>query len=251
VPWDARTYDERFGFVASHGRCLVDLLDPQPGEAVLDLGAGTGHLAARIADRGAKVLGIDADEQMVASARSQHPGVAFAVAQAATFTVAEPVDAVFSNATLHWVPATQQAAVLDRVRTALRPGGRFVAEMGGAGNVSALVRAANKACVQMGLAPVEHPWCFPSPAEQAARLEAAGFTVRQLEYFDRPTSLTPPDTAADWFVMFGRYLLESTPPVLHDQLLAEIDRRAATALRTDDGSWTADYVRLRWYAVAR
>ena len=249
--WDAQTYDERFGFVSGYGRGLVELLDPRSGEAVLDLGSGTGQLAAEIAAAGASVEGLDGDEQMVQRARAGHPDLTFRLADARTFTVAAPVDAVFSNATLHWVPVGDQPAVLDRVRAALRPGGRFVAEMGGAGNVAALVAAAAGALVELGLGPVPHPWCFPSPAEQAARLGSAGFDVRLLEHFARPTPLADGDSASDWFRMFGRWLLEATPPNRHDELLAAVDRHAAPVLRDAAGRWTADYVRLRWWAVAR
>ena len=166
MAWDPRTYDERFGFVSGYGRGLVDVLDPRPGERVLDLGAGTGHLAAEIADRGSRIVGVDADELMVATARSEHPGVTFRVADARTFSVEAPMDAVFSNAALHWVPCADQPAVLARVRAALRTGGRFVAEMGGAGNVTALVRAADEACVELGLPVVRRPSvpARPSPA---------------------------------------------------------------------------------------
>jgi hypothetical protein len=113
------------------------------------------------------------------------------------------------------------------------------------------VSAADAARESLGLPPVPHPWCFPSPAEQADRLGSAGFEVRLLEHFARPTPLAAGDSAADWFRMFGRWLLEATPGERHDELLAAVDRLAAPVLRAADGTWTADYVRLRWWAVTR
>jgi trans-aconitate methyltransferase len=250
MDWDALTYDLRFGFVSGYGLGLVDLLDPRPGERVLDLGCGTGALSAEIAARGAAVEGVDADAQMVSRARAEHPGLRFRLGDARTLTLDEPADAVFSNATMHWVAAADQPSVLAAVRRALRPGGRFVAEMGGAGNVTALVGAAAGARAALGLPPAEPPWCFPTPTEQAARLEEAGFGVCLIEHFDRPTPLTGSDTAADWTRMFGRYVLAGVPTDRQAALLAELDRLAAPALRDSAGRWTADYVRLRWWAVA-
>jgi SAM-dependent methyltransferase len=248
--WDARTYDERFGFVSDYGAGLVEVLHPRPGERVVDLGCGTGRLAAQIADSGADVQGLDADAAMVERARAEHPGIAFRLADARTFTVDRPVDAVFSNAALHWVAPRDQSAVLARVRAALRPGGRFVAEMGGAGNVSLLIAAADLACDELGLRRVAHPWSFPTRQERTADLELTGFKVRSMEHFLRPTTLADGDTAGDWFRMFGRWLLAATPAHLHDELLAAVDRFAEPDLRGPDGRWTADYVRLRWSAVA-
>jgi trans-aconitate methyltransferase len=248
--WDATTYDERFGYVSGFGANLVEVLDPQPGERIVDLGCGTGQLAAQIAAAGADVEGLDADAGMVERARAEHPGLRVRLADARHFTVETTVDAVFSNAALHWVAPQDQTDVLRHVRAALRPGGRFVAEMGGAGNVAQLVAAADSACVDLGLPRVAHPWCFPTPAERTDELEATGFAVLTVEHFPRPTRLADGDTAADWFRMFGRWLLEATPADRHDELLAAIDRHAAPDLRGPDGRWTADYVRLRWTAIA-
>jgi trans-aconitate methyltransferase len=250
VHWDPRAYDRSFGFVSEHGLALVDLLDPRQGEQVLDLGCGTGALAAQIAARGATVEGLDADPRMVERALAEHPGLHFRLGDATTFTVDQPVDAVFSNAVLHWVAETDQRSVLAAVRRALRPGGRFVAEMGGAGNVTTLVQAAAGARASLQLPPVDPPWCFPSPAQQAGRLEDAGFGVRLIEHFARPTELTGTDTAADWTAMFGQYALADVPADLQPVLLAELDRLASSALRDARGRWTADCVRLRWWAVA-
>ena len=248
--WDAATYDERFGFVSGYGAALVDDLAPRSGERVVDLGCGTGQLAAQIAASGALVDAFDPDEAMVERARAEHPGVAFRIADGRSFTVPAPVDAVFSNAALHWVAAPDQAAVLAHVRAALRPGGRFVAEMGGAGNVAHLVDAAEQACDELGLPRVVHPWCFPKPEERAADLAAAGFQVSSMAHFPRPTPLADGDSAGDWFRMFGRWLLAATPADRHDELLAAVDRHAAADLRDAGGRWTADYVRLRWTAIA-
>jgi SAM-dependent methyltransferase len=252
MTWDARGYDQRFSFVTTHGQALVTALAPQPGEHIVDLGCGTGHLTAEIAQAGALMEGLDADDEMLRVARSRHPGIAFRRADARTFTVAEPVDAVFSNATLHWVPDSDQQAVLEHVRTCLRPSGGFVAEMGGAGNVATVVSAVEQARARFSLPPLTSPpWCFPTPQEQTTRLEGAGFRVHSIDHFDRPTPLSPGDTAASWLRMFGRHLTTDVPEPDRSGFDAEIDRVCAPDLRGDDGQWQVDYVRLRWYATAR
>ena len=250
MAWDAVGYDERFSFVTTYGQALVEQLDPRPGERILDLGCGTGHLTAEIASSGAMVEGVDADPPMLQRARAEHPGLAFRLADARTVTVAEPVDAVFSNATLHWIPAADQARVMVHVHDALRPRGRFVAEMGGAGNVATILGAVAESLATRGLSSLGRPpWCFPTPAEQAARLEAAGFRVRSLEHFDRPSALSAGDTAADWLRMFGPGILAGVPAEALVPFLAGVDQLTAPMLRDAEGAWHADYVRLRWIAT--
>src|SRR5262245_22336955 len=137
--WDAGLYDGRHAFVWRHGASLVELLAPKPGERVLDLGCGTGHLTARIAEAGAVAVGLDGSAEMLKQARAAYPQLEFVQADARDFRFDEPFDAVFSNAVLHWI--NEPAAVIRCVRDALKPGGRFVAEFGGRGNVRAVVAA--------------------------------------------------------------------------------------------------------------
>lgn len=248
--WDAGLYERSFGFVADYGQSLVDLLDPRPGERVVDLGCGIGSLTAALAGRGARVLGLDSSAAMVHEARRRHPELEFEVADGQLFAVREQFDAVFSNAALHWM--TDPGAVIARVYTALRPGGRFVAEMGTAGNCATIIEAVAAARAELGAPGAPNaPWYFPTPAEQAAHLEAGGFEVCWLHCFDRPTPLTDcPDGVADWLRMFGSELLRDLPSALADRLTARVNELTAPTLRRD-GTWVADYRRLRFVAVRR
>lgn len=246
--WDADRYDRSFNFVSRHGRDLISLLAPAPGERVLDLGCGTGELAAELADLGIEVHGIDADASMIAQARAKHPQVRFEQADGHDFVLAEPVDAVMSNAALHWM--LDPSAVIARVRAALRPGGRFVAELGGQGNVAAIRSAVAQAATDAGVDPthLRSPWFFPSPAEYATLLEAGGFRVRLTEHFDRPTPLDDSsDGIVDWLRMFGAELLAGLPTDLREQVMDDAAERCRPALWRD-GRWQADYVRLRVWA---
>jgi trans-aconitate methyltransferase len=248
--WNPRAHDSSFGYVSAHGAPLVELLDPQPGERIVDLGCGTGVLTAEIAARGAHVLGIDGSSAMIEKALATYPGVDFIVGDGHDFTLAEARDAVFSNAALHWM-SRDPGLVIANVREALVPGGRFVAELCGAGNCAALTAAVSTSWREHGLPEPDLPWFFPSPAEYAVRLEKAGFTVRLLEYFDRPTPLDEcPNGAADWVRMYAGSLLTGVPPELADALLRRVNELAAPALRRETG-WMADYVRLRFAAVRR
>jgi trans-aconitate methyltransferase len=245
--WDAARYDTDQSFVAAYGTPLVDLLDPDPGERVLDLGCGTGDLTATLAERlgdAGRAVGVDRSPSMVTRARARHDGPAFVRGDLRALPV-RGADAILSNAALHWIPAADQDRVLTAVADAVRPGGRFVAELGGTGNVASVVGAANAARREHGHAPVD-PWYFPSVGEYTTRLEDAGFEVRRAVLFDRPTDLDGAEGLASWLAQFG-------DPLFGD--LSDRDVVAATTADTlreerfDGESWTLDYRRLRLVAT--
>ncbi len=241
-PWDAGLYKDRHSFVWKYGTSAVDLLAPRPGERILDLGCGTGHLTARIAEAGARVVGIDSSAEMIAEARRGFPGLRFEVADARDFALDEPFDAVFSNAVLHWVKPPERAVAC--IRRSLAPGGRFVAELGGRGNVAAIVASLEAASGAMGVEGWEHPWYYPSIGEYAALLESDGLEVAQAVLFDRPTPLEGEDGLRSWVTMFARDLVERVPPDGREEFFGRVEESARGTLHRD-GAWFADYRRLR------
>lgn len=240
--WDATTYDRDFAFVSAYGAELLDWLRAQPGERILDLGCGTGELAERIAATGAEVIGIDSDPAMIEAALTRLPNVELRVADGHDFAVDEPVDAVFSNAALHWMPAAVE--VLGCVSDALRHGGRFVAEMGATGNVATVMAAVDRACREAGLPERDWPWFFPSPAQYAAMLEDAGLEIRELDFRDRPTKLVGEDGITGWLRMFAGPAMADVPTEVVDRAV-----QIARPMLWRDGAWWADYRRLRFRAV--
>ncbi|MFB6091378.1 MAG: trans-aconitate 2-methyltransferase [Haloquadratum sp.] len=247
--WDATAYDDAHSFVFEYGSDVVDLLDPEADERILDLGCGTGHLTERIAEAGADVVGVDRAEEMIATARDRHPDLPFVRADAREVAdaVDGPFDAVFSNAVLHWID--DQDAVTASVADVLRPGGRFVAELGGAGNVSAVVGAVEAELRERGYDPPAEPWYFPTIGEHATTLEAHGFEVRYATLFDRPTELEDGEAGlAEWIGMFGDRLLGPVPDDERAAVVAGVEDRLRDDLY-EDGTWVADYRRLRFAAV--
>lgn len=240
--WNAEQYARNARFVSDLGAPLVDLLDPKPGESVLDLGCGDGALTARLVKAGCRVIGVDASADMIAAAISL--GLDARVADGHSLPFDGEFDAVFSNAALHWMK--QPERVLAGVWRALKPGGRFVGEMGGHGNVAHIVSALETALTARGFA-VASPWFFPTPDAYRALLEARGFAVDRVELIPRPTVL-PGDVGA-WLETFAQpftsVLTESQRPVL----IAEVVDALRPALLGADGQWRADYVRLRFAAT--
>jgi trans-aconitate methyltransferase len=244
--WDSSLYDDRHSFVWRKAGELIDLLDPKPGERILDLGSGTGHLTAQIAERGAAVTGLDASVSMVAQARQNYPKLRFVLADARDFKFDEPFDAVFSNAALHWVLEPERA--IESVARALKPGGRFVLEMGGKGNIARIVTVLSSVLVEGGYTP-RNPWYYPSAAEYASLLERHGFEIESLWTFERWNKLEHPEKGLREFLeMFAGAWFEEVPEAAREALVTEIESRLRATLRRD-GAWWADYRRLR--VVAR
>lgn len=247
--WDADAYDAGHSFVYEAADDLVDRLDPGSTDRVLDLGCGTGRLTRAIADSGATVVGTDSAPDMVARARAAHPELPFVRADARALPFVRSFDAVFSNAVLHWIDAENQDDVLGEVRRVLEPGGRFVAEFGGNGNVARVVEGVRAALSDRDV-DVENPWYFPSVSEYTTRLERRGFEVRSARLFDRPTRLDGGDEGLEnWLELFGDGFFGELSPAVRDDVLADVQ----ADLREDlyDGSaWVVDYRRLRFVAVA-
>ena len=227
-----------------YGANLLELLEPQPGERILDVGCGTGQLTADIARSGAQVTGLDNSADMLADARKNYPELTFVVADAAGFDFPEPFDAVFSNAALHWVKDAEGAVA--SIARALRPGGRFVAEFGGKGNI-ATVQAALRD-VLGPIADEQSPWYYPSIGEYAPILERHGLEVRNASLFDRPTPLQGEDGLDHWLRMFTQTYLRQFTPERADDIVRQLVEHLRPALYRD-GVWTVDYRRLRVTAV--
>lgn len=242
--WQAERYAAHAGFVAELGLPVVELLAPCPGERILDLGCGDGVLTARLAELGCDVVGVDAGPDMVRSARAR--GVDARVMDGHALTFAEEFDAVFSNAALHWM-RTDPDAVIAGVARSLRPGGRFVAEMGGHGNVAAITVALTAALNRRGLdGSAAIPWYFPGPDEYRRRLEDGGFVVTSIMLLPRPTPL--PTGIAPWLQTFAEPFLRRVLASEWNAVMAEVVDLLRPVLCDREGRWTADYVRLRFAA---
>jgi trans-aconitate methyltransferase len=243
--WDAARYQDRHSFVWRYGADLLELLNPQPGERILDIGCGTGQLTAEIARSGAQVVGLDNSPDMLADARKNFPDLWFVLGNATGFVFEEPFDAVFSNAALHWVKDADRAVAC--IRRALRPGGRFVAEFGGKGNITT-VQAALRAVLGPA-ADEQSPWYYPGIGEYASILERHGLEVRNASLFPRLTPLTGADGMDHWLRMFMPAYLHHLSPERANEIVHKLEEELRPALYRD-GTWTLDYRRIRIVAIA-
>ena len=233
--WDAEDYAQVGGFVPALGQAALDLLDPRPGEHILDVGCGDGTLTLKIKEMGADVVGIDNSLSMVGAARAK--GLDARLMDAAQLKFGEAFDAVFSNATLHWVLDKERAA--RAIWFALKPGGRFAGEMGGEGNLAQLREALDAELVARGYPPpLESSNWYPSVEEFAEVYEAAGFTGIDARLIERPTPM--PEGIGQWVTTFRRGWLDRAG--VPEEERAEIGEAVAESV----GSPHADYVRLRF-----
>ncbi|MEM7621175.1 MAG: methyltransferase domain-containing protein [Pseudomonadota bacterium] len=238
--WNAQNYETHARFVSELAGDVFSLLAPEPGERILDLGCGDGALTEKIVKAGAEVVGVDASLDLLEAAKSRGLDVRQMDGHHLTFD--HEFNAVFSNAALHWMSRPQE--VIAGIRRCLKPGGRFVAEMGGHGNVSSLI-IAMRAIGQKydGDISLAGPWFFPTPQQYRGLLEAAGFTVQDIGLFPRPTPL--PTGAQGWILHFRKPFFDQFEEPLRSKVVQEVVELLRPCLCDHQGNWTADYVRLR------
>lgn len=245
--WDADFYKNKHSFVTTYGENVVDLLAPQAGEYILDLGCGGGELTAKIAASGAKVCGIDFAADMISKAQQKFPQLEFKQHNAELpFPHSDKFDAVFSNAALHWMLNADE--VVKNIAHNLKPGGRFVFEMGGKGNIANVISAIQSAAQDFNLTQLPIYNYFPSIAEYSTILEQNGFQVKFAILFERPTLLDGNDGLRNWVKMFRNIVLERLPSSQHEDFLAHVEHFGQDKLLIN-GQWVADYVRLRMIAI--
>ncbi|WP_027085550.1 class I SAM-dependent methyltransferase [Cohnella panacarvi] len=248
VHWEAAKYDGSMGFVSEYGLSLLEWLRPQAGESMIDFGCGTGDLAARIAESGAEVLGVDISPEMVERARVKYPNIGFECGDGTTWRSPRLFDAAFSNAALHWMKDAR--AVATTIASSLRIGGRFVAEFGGYGNVRDIVRAMRETLEAQGrMDAFVMPWYFPKLGEYASVLEQEGFEVRKAMLFDRPTPLEDGEQGMmGWLRMFGHAMVPNASAAESEAWFEEACERL-NPVAYKAGQWTAGYRRIRVEAV--
>ncbi len=243
--WDPALYAAHAAFVPALGAPVLGLLAPQPGERILDVGCGDGVLTERLVAAGATVVGIDADPAMIAAAKEKGLDARLGNARQLAFT--SEFDAVFTNAALHWVGAPAQ--VTAGVRKALKPGGRYVGEFGGFGNIAAIRVAIRAVLVAHGyrIEPYETSY-YPTAEAFRAVLETGGFEVLACDIIPRPTPL--PSGMSAWLNTFRGGFIDSAgvPPEKRAQIIEDVRAMLRPVLADEAGNWIADYVRIRFAA---
>ena len=262
--WTTEAYSASASFVPELASRITQWLDPQPADTILDLGCGDGILTAKIKSQCTRVLGLDASANLINAAKKSYgesEQLGWRVVDCRYLEDSGQInshagfDKVFSNAALHWIlrdPVTR-SSVLRAAYNALKPGGAFVFEMGGAGNVADAHTALIAALVHQGVGIAEAreacPWFFPSEMLMGQLLEEVGFKVQKMELEYRPTRLTAEKDGGlvGWVRLMGANFLE----VLGQREKREaVVKEVCDVLKTvltheEDGSMWLGYVRLR------
>jgi trans-aconitate methyltransferase len=240
--WDSNSYQKHTGFVSVLGEGVFDWLKPVAGEHILDLGCGDGVLTEKISQSGASAIGVDASAQFVASAKER--GIDARQMDGHKLEFENEFDAVFTNAALHWMLEPEMVA--NGVERALKPGGRFVGEFGGFGNVAAISTAMRSVAHEMNGDPaLASPWYFPTNKEYKFVLSTAGFDTIEVQNFYRPTPL--PTGMKQWLYVMRKPFFDQFDEQ-SDVAMQNVLNALEPSLCDQSGNWIADYVRLRFRA---
>jgi trans-aconitate methyltransferase len=242
--WNPTSYASNARFVAELGEPLLELLNGKAGEIILDLGCGDGALTKKIAAAGCRVYGCDASLAQLQATREY--GIEVFVMDGQRLGLKRRFDAVFTNAALHWMKQAEN--VVAGVAGSLKPGGRFVGEFGGKGNVETIRQALHGVLRKRGIDPWSvDPWYYAEPQAYAELLGRYGFAVEYMELIPRPTQL--PGDILGWLEVFAQPFSKAVAEAVRSTFLTEVRNELEPALKQSDGSWLADYMRLRFHAV--
>ena len=242
--WNPTLYDQKHSYASECGKSLISLLEPQPGESILDIGCGTGHLTQAIAEAGAHVIGIDSSARMLETARTAYPELELLVVDARTFSFPTPFDAVFSNAALHWIPEAEE--VVRNIAAALKPGGRFVAEFSGKGHCQCITSMLQRSLLELGLVEKIPDWYLPSIGEYTPLLEQCGLSVRFALLSEKPIKLEDGEKGLEnWLEMFCGNALQPLPSEVKSQVIKRTEAKARDSLFKGDHWVLVDQWRLR------
>lgn len=261
--WTRSAYNASASFVPLLTQEIMQWLDPQPTDTILDLGCGDGLLTVKVKERCCRVAGFDASANFIEAAKSSYgntPGLGWYLLDCRYLESGGDVEEggynkVFSNAALHWIlrDASTRISVFRGAYRALQPGGDFVFEMGGAGNVAEVQAAFLAALVHQGVsiekARQASPWFFPSELLMKEMLEEAGFQVQKSKLEYRPTRLTTKKEGGleGWARLMGAQFLDVFDT---DEKREAVVREVCDVLKTvltheEDGSMWLGYVRLK------
>ncbi|KAJ5114394.1 hypothetical protein NUU61_000153 [Penicillium alfredii] len=262
--WSTEAYATSASFVPKLAQKLVTYLDPKPTDKVLDVGCGDGKFTENFLPAVGSVLGIDSSPAMIESANKDYASskASFRVVDCRylekdTSIVDGSWDKVISNAALHWIlrDDSTRMSTLCAIHGSLKPGGVYVFEMGGHGNIAEIKTAFIYALVQQGI-PIEtaretSPWFFPSETWMKGALEQVGFQVEHLELEYRPTKLTTSTNGGleGWVRLMGAQFLETLAEDKRDVVVRQVcDVLQTVVTHDEDGSQWLGYVRLRGIA---
>jgi trans-aconitate methyltransferase len=241
--WNAEQYQEEAYFVSQLANSVLQLLAPQSGEKILDLGCGDGELTLQIQNYNCDVYGVDSSVNMIKLAQKKGLNAKFLAAENLNYQ--QEFDAVFSNAVLHWISDINN--VVNRVYLALKPDGRFIGEFGGQGNIQSLINAMSKTFKEFpAFGEFRNPWYFPSVEEFEQVLKNAGFTVDYLELISRPTPLQ--SGIESWLEIFADGITSHLTLEAKKQFIAEVVKTLKPIIYSQTEGWIADYVRIRFKA---
>ncbi len=241
--WDPDSYATNARFVSELGSGILKKLSPCKGEEILDLGCGDGYLSKKIISFGSKVIAIDSSSDFVEAAKKN--GVDAYHINGHNIPYNKQFDGVFSNAALHWM--LDPDSVINGVAKSLKPGGRFVAEFGGIGNVKKIIKSIKKEFRSQGFQNFYNdPWYFPTVEEYKSKLEKYNFLIREIELFDRPTKL--PSDVGKWLDVFADPFFRNLDNRSKVKMKNNIIKDLSKEIRDSSGVWWADYVRIRFVA---
>lgn len=246
IKWNTQEYEDKFDFVHKYGEGVTELIDAKQNSFVVDLGCGNGALSKVLLEKGYRVLGIDASEDMIETAKKSYPNIRFKMADAMEFQLEEKADVIFSNAVFHWIDANKQEKLNSNISSQLKMGGKLVCEFGGKGCAESVHTTLEKNFAKRGMR-YQRTFYFPTIGEYAPMLEKHGLQVEYAALFDRPTEQRTENGLADWINMFVKEPFKNVDEDMKREIIQETVNELRAKLYIN-GKWFVDYVRIRMKA---